>query len=556
MLIGIDVGGTFTDGVLYDDRQVLATVKAPTNESCLKESLLQVLDNLLRHAKASEITRLVLSTTLITNLIATGRGERTALALFPGYGLPHNSYTISEDTFFFKGSIDFRGSEIELPDQNEITAFIDWINQTGVKRIAIAGKFSNRNNKHERALRERILKNCKNTQVSISSELSSQLNMPRRAATAYFTAMTLSDWNRFADEIEAAIKARGIDAELHVLKADGGTMLLAASRKAPLETVFSGPAASTMGALALTMDKINSVVIDIGGTTTDLSLIIEGEPLYASKGAKIANMFTHVNALAIRSIALGGDSVVNEGGIQNFRQGPAACVGGSNAAVTDAFNLYYNLGLGDSNESQRRLDAIAASSQQTTEILCKNIVDTVTHNLENAIKEMFTEWEKEPAYKVWEIINQKKFKPERIIGIGAAAQAIIPALAPKMGLDSFIHLYSPVANALGAAVVRPTLAVYAHVDTQKNTYTLNPGGVGGSVPNPGKFQLKEAQELARSHLYRLADDSGIGRYATEADFFMEEQFNMIRGWERAGKIFDVGIQISPGFIDEFEGVKR
>lgn len=555
MLIGIDVGGTFTDGVLYDNKQILATVKAPTQESNLQDSLLQVLDELLNHTEVSQISRIVLSTTLVTNLLATGRGERTALALFPGYGLPHDTFRITRDTFFFKGSIDFRGSEVEPLDKNEINAFINWINKTGVKRVAIAGKFSNRNNKHERILRDKILDNCDDVQVSISSEISAKLNLPRRAATTYFTAMTLTEWNHFVDEIEAAIKARGIKAELHILKADGGTMLLSASRKAPCETVFSGPAASTMGALALTTDRLNSVVIDIGGTTTDLSLIIEGKPLYASKGARIENMLTHVDAFAVRSIALGGDSVINEKGIQYFREGPAACFGGTNATVTDAFNLHYDLGLGDPDESRRKLEAIASLSQQSTADLCQNTVNEVTAKLEETIKQMFLEWENEPAYKVWEIINQKKFRPQRIIGIGAAAHAIIPALAEKMGLDSYINLYSPVANALGAAVVRPTLAVYMHADTQKNLYTLSPGNINETVPNPGNFQLKNAKQLARNYLSKLAYDSGIEKYADEASFFMEEQFNMVRGWNRVGKIFDVGIQISPGFIDEFEGVK-
>ena len=128
-----------------------------------------------------------------------------------------------------------------------------------------------------------------------------------------------------------------------------------------LETVFSGPAASTMGAVALSRDQKNSVVVDIGGTTTDISLVIAGDPLYASKGARIENHYTHIDAFAVRSIALGGDSVIrcreNSIKVSPIRVGPAACFGGSEPTVTDAFNVYYKLGVGDAGRSQELLQS-------------------------------------------------------------------------------------------------------------------------------------------------------------------------------------------------------
>ncbi|MEN6616476.1 MAG: hydantoinase/oxoprolinase N-terminal domain-containing protein, partial [Syntrophorhabdus sp.] len=101
-LIGIDVGGTYTDGVLFSDGAVMHSFKHPTDQLNLKDTLLSVLDELLAHAGECEIQRVVLSTTLVTNLLATGRGERTALILMPGSGLPFSSYRISPDTYFLK----------------------------------------------------------------------------------------------------------------------------------------------------------------------------------------------------------------------------------------------------------------------------------------------------------------------------------------------------------------------------------------------------------------------------------------------------------------------
>ncbi|NLO22590.1 MAG: hydantoinase/oxoprolinase family protein [Syntrophomonadaceae bacterium] len=554
MLMGIDVGGTFTDGVLYRAGKIVKSVKKPTEEDNLKNSLLQVLDELLAAEDKEQIQRIVLSTTLVTNSLATGRGEKTAMVLLPGYGLPHDSYELKGDTHFMKGAVDFRGREIEPLDKEEIRDLLDWIKDSGVKRIALAAKFANRNNVHELMLKKRIGEECDGVHVSISSEISGKLNFPRRAATTYFTAMTISEWNRFADQIEAALEHRGIKAEVHVLKADGGTMPLTASRTKPCETVFSGPAASTMGGSALTRDKLNSVVVDVGGTTTDLSLIIAGEPLYASKGAVIENQLTHVNSFAVRSIPLGGDSVITIQGVQSYRLGPAACFGGEQATVTDAFNIHLNLNLGEVSQSQSKLHAIAQELQLDTASLSARIVEEVSQRLLAEVNDMFRQWENEPAYKVWEVINQRKFTLDRVIGIGAAAPALVPALSGLMQVESFIHEYSPVANALGAAVVRPTLSVILHVDTQTKKYTLDPGGIIGTLEKTNNFQMDHARAMARQHLHTIGQELGMEDYTAEADFFLEEQFNMIRGWDRTGKLFEVGIQVSPGFVNEYEGV--
>lgn len=555
MLIGIDVGGTFTDGVLFCEGEILKSVKKPTEEDNLKNSLLQVLDELLAAQDKDQIQRIVLSTTLVTNLLAAGRGEKTALIMLPGYGLPHDSYELKGDIYFMKGAVDFRGREIEPLDQKEINALLAWIKDSGVKRIALAAKFANRNPVHEQILKKRIVEECDGVQVSISSEISAKLNFPRRAATTYFTAMTIWEWNRFVDQIEAALELREIKAQVHVLKADGGTIPLAASRSKPCETVFSGPAASTMGGSALTLDQLNSVVVDVGGTTTDLSLIIAGEPLYASKGAVIENQLTHVNSFAVRSIPLGGDSVITRQGVQPYRLGPAACFGGEKPTVTDAFNIHLNLDLGDVAQSQNKLQTIAQELELDLASLSARIVEEVSQRLLLELNDMFRQWENEPAYKVWEVINQRKFTLDRVIGIGAAAPALVTALGSLMQVDSLVHEYSPVANALGAAVVRPTLSVILHVDTQTQKYTLDPGGINGTLDKPRNFQLDHARAMARQHLHTVGQELGMESYTTEADFFLEEQFNMIRGWDRTGKLFEVGIQVSPGFINEYKGVK-
>ena len=557
MLLGIDVGGTSTDGVLICDGCLEKSVKKQ-HRGDLTESILKVLDELLEGREAVKVQRLVISTTLVTNLLATRNGARTALILIPGRGLPFSFYRIAPDTYFLKGSIDFRGNITEETPQEDILAAIEDIKTKGIRHIAVAAKFSHRNRSLEQEVARAIRERCPEAMVTLGSETADRLNFPRRAATAYYSAMTAPQWNEFASCVEEAVRQRGLAAPVEILKADGGTMPLEVSRQRPLETAYSGPAASTMGAVALSPRRENAVMIDIGGTTSDIALLIEGEPLHASRGACIDGCFTHINALALRSMALGGDSALQarEGRLEISakRLGPAACFGGPAPTVTDAFNCYHSLALGDAARSQAALAGLAASLHMAPQELAAAVVEQVLSRLQALIEGMFREWENEPAYKVWEIVHRRKFKLERLIGIGGAAEMIVPQLAKRMGVPFTVHRLAPVANALGAAVARPTLAVHLYADTQQKRFVIDQEGIEGPIPNHATFQLAGAEELALEHLARLAEEKGAGCYAKESRVELAEQFNMIRGWSRVGKIFQVRVQIAPGLIKEFKGV--
>jgi len=560
LLIGIDVGGTFTDGVLFNGQTVITAVKHPTDNRDLKATLLKVLDKLLTEVKGEDIHRIVLSTTLVTNLLATESGERTALLLLPGPGLPLDTYRLFADTYFLKGNIDFKGRKTEAVDWHEVEKAVEEINSLGIKKIAVVGKFSNRNSVYEKEVRKIIVDRYPQIEVAIGSETAGQLNYLRRIVTTYYSVMTQSAWKEFVGEIETALEEREIRSEVDVLKADGGTMPLHLSLSKPCETVFSGPAASTMGAVALAMDTKNSVVIDIGGTTADISLLIDGHPLYASKGARIKGHYTHINAFSVFSLPLGGDSpiVITNGkiSVESRRRDKAACFGGDYATVTDVFNYKYALGIGDPSHSTEKISRIIDGSDWDIEKFCSDVEDIVVDRLRKAIQSMFQEWENEPAYRVWEVVHGRKFIVQEIIGIGAASAAIIPVLARRMNVDYIIPKHAAVANALGACVARPTLALKVHLDTQNGYFVIDQDGISGSLQAGRSFQIQDAKELAQKYLTEMANTRGMDQYSGEAEFYLEEQFNVIRGWNTAGKIFDIGIQIAPGFIKEYQGVRK
>lgn len=558
MLFGIDVGGTSTDGVLIQNGAMEKSVKKPRNSGGLTATILEVLDELLEGRDPADVRRLVISTTLVTNLLATQSGARTALLLIPGRGLPFSFYRIAPDTYFLQGNIDFRGNLTEKISEAEINTVIDDIHKKEIRHIAVAAKFSHRNRSVEQEITRIIRNRYPEAEVILGSETADRLNFPRRAVTAYYSAMTAPQWNEFASRVEEAVQQRGLTAPVEILKADGGTMPLEVSRQRPVETAYSGPAASTMGAVAISPRKENAVMIDIGGTTSDIALLIEGEPLHASKGACIDGRFTHIHALALRSLALGGDSVLkaSEGQIEIAaeRLGPAACFGGPAATVTDAFNFSGDLNIGEAARSESKIVELAASLDIAPQEFAAAVVEQVVARLHALIEGMFREWENEPAYKVWEIVHRRSFKLERLIGIGAAAGQMVPLLAKRIGVPFTVHRVAPVANALGAAVARPTLAVHLYADTQQKRFVIDQEGIEGAIKNPSNFQLAEAEELALEHLSRLAEAKGAGSYAKEARVDLAEQFNMIRGWGRVGKIFQVRVQIAPGLIDEFKGV--
>lgn len=542
-----------------DGSRVVKTVKTPTRRDELQSTLLSVLEELLKGAEPASINRAVISTTLVTNLIATNQAEAAAAILIPGPGMSHESYSMFPNRYFMNGCIDFRGQVIEGLDAVEMERTVNEVLASGISNIAVISKFSNRNPQFEQSIAQKLKEKNEKATVVLGSEVAGQLNFRRRIATALFTARTIKPWGEFAAAVAAAFARRGIKCELEIMKADGGTMKLESSLNQPCETVFSGPAASSVGAVALTMCNKNAVVLDIGGTTSDISLLMDGKPLHASKGAVLKGQYTHINAFAVHSVPLGGDSVVVYKDksllLQPREDQMAACFGGQRATVTDVFNFQYQLGLGDADRSRSSLEMVAAEAGLSIDQAAAQIVDHVVERLGEEIRLMSVQWENEPAYRVWEVVHGRKFEIKEIIGIGAAAESIVPVLAERLGVDYMLHQLSPCANALGACVARPTLTINVHIDTVSQRFSVDQGGIQGAFRDACS-QLSQARTFALQQLQTLAIEQGIKDYADDYEYFREEQFNVIHGYSTSGRVFDIGVQIKPGLMKGFEGVSR
>jgi N-methylhydantoinase A/oxoprolinase/acetone carboxylase beta subunit len=550
MLIGIDVGGTTTDAVIVDGNKVVKTAYVPTDHDNLLKCLLGALDELVAGVDTAKVERVVLSTTLITNMIAEGKTDPVALVLIPGPGTNPKDYNLGE-SIILDGAIDFRGKEIDPLRESQIKEAASQIKDKGLSRVAVVGKFCQRNHSHELKAGEILAAALPGAHIELGHKVSGQLNFPRRAATTMLTAATKDRYGQFAADMAAALKERKIKAPVYILKADGGTLPLDKSVGMPVETIFSGPAASIMGVLALTEPGQTSVVVDIGGTTTDLALILSGQPLLSSKGARVDSLLTHVRAFAVKSVAIGGDSAVavNNGSLTvgPHRDGPPMCLGGGCPTPTDALRVLGLSSIGDGAKAEQAMQILAQALGCSAAEAARKTVDAVVDKMVSEIEEMFREWESEPAYRIWEIMSKEKLSAQNVVGVGGGSPPLVPLVARRLGAAAVVPEHAPVANAIGAAVARPTLTLNLHIDTEKGEYDVAEEGLTGRISDR-KMSSEEAEKLARRLLAERAERLGIGEYAGEAEVTYSEVFNMIRGWSTVGRLFDLRLEILAGLL--------
>jgi N-methylhydantoinase A/oxoprolinase/acetone carboxylase beta subunit len=348
-----------------------------------------------------------------------------------------------------------------------------------------------------------------------------------------------------------ALTQRKILSPVYILKADGGTLPLDKSVEMPVETIFSGPAASIMGVMALTEPGKTSVVVDIGGTTTDLALILDGKPLLSSKGAKVESLLTHVRAFAVKSVAIGGDSAVNLANdcitVGPGRMGPALCMGGPGPTPTDAMRVLGLSTIGDASLAEKAMADLGNKVGKTSREAAQMVIDSVVEKIVSEVDQMFLEWEQEPAYRVWEIMKKETLSAQNVVGVGGAAPPLVPLVAKKLGARAVVPEYASVANAIGAAVARPTMTLNLRIDTEQGKYYVAEDGLSGKVSGK-KMDLEQAEEMARKLLAQRAEHLGIGEYASEAEVTHSEVFNMIRGWSTVGRLLDVRMEIPAGIL--------
>lgn len=549
-IIGIDVGGTNTDAAILLDWQVLALVKVPTNHQDLFASTREALEQVLQHHEGRGPMQLRLSTTLSTNAIVEGRGAPVKVVVVSGPGVNLATLDFPFAVHELDGYVDHRGRVVSPLKKEQISQLRDALGDTSGQALAVVGKFSQRNPSLEQEI-ERKLSSWHQGVISLGHRLSGRSNFPRRIMTTYLNASVahgqrefVKMWQKLQSELDT------LCGEILILKADGGTMTLTGSEDRPIETILSGPAASIMGVLALTECQAkNYVIVDIGGTTTDLAAVVDGQVLFERNGAAIKGYKTLVPAVLTRSLGLGGDSVLTYQAGQGIKIGPnragnPVCLGGEGLTPTDAAVALDLASLGSKERAVQAFTKWGAALGLTAEVLAAQVVEEFTAQIVTAIEAFYAELEGVPLYTISDVLNPPGFRPEAVVGLGAPAPVFIPPLAKRLGLDHEVLKYSAGANAIGAAAAQVTIGLTLHADTELATVTIPEMGWQSEIKRPLFFDVVKARNLAEEKTHEYAAKEGYDA-GEEVYIVEEESFQMVRGFRTVGHRHMVRTQLRP-----------
>lgn len=558
MLLGLDVGGTNIDAVIIKNGQIINKVKSPLYENDLLESILIVLDKLLQGYDPADIKRINLSTTVSTNAIVKNQVSTVGMLIQSGPGLGVDFLACGNENKFLSGSIDHRGRIIEDIDPQEITQAIKLFQKNNIDTCAVVTKFSTRNPNLEIKMKEMVDKYFEFTTAGYT--LSGTLNFPRRVYTAYLNSAVHKTFNHFTENINQSFQMQNINAPIYILKADGGTMDLQSAQTKPVETILSGPAASFMGINALLPTSGDSLFLDIGGTTTDIFFLIDGVPLFEPLGIQIDQYKTLVRSIYSVSIGLGGDSKIiieeNKLKIGPTKEVKAYAFGGDNPTPTDAMIA---LDLIDDGDKQRAIDIMNKLGKQLNKSgkeMAALILESMADTIKNKVDYLLEKINSKPVYTVKEVLYSKEVKPEMINIIGGPAKSLTPIIGAKFGLPCRYPEHYHVANAIGAALAKPTMDLTLLADTQRKTLSIPELDIYKELK--GKYDLdlakKQAMALLQEHI-KLMDYTSIV-LDDEIEITEASSFNMVDGFYTTGKNIRVKAQVKPGLIYGLRGEKR
>ena len=364
--VAFDVGGTFVDVLSFDLRTGrVATTKHRSSPRMGAESVrVGLQDHLARvGADVADVSRLAHGTTLVTNLLVEGKAARVGVLTTRGFRdlleigrmRRPSLYDLNEDKtpplatrlcrYEVIERLDARGNVLTALNEDDVVAAIEPLRSQGVEAVAVCFLHSYANPAHEQraaALLERA-----GFSVSLSAEVSAEYGEFERFSTAVINATAVPPVQRYMRELERSLVRLNLDAPLQIMQSNGGVISAKVAGRFPVRLASSGPAAGVKGAaiLAARAGCSNIVTFDMGGTSTDVGLVADGEAAYASE-QYISGHPLRTVGIDIRSIGAGGGSLARLDRTGSLRVGPEsagadpgpACYGwgGTQPTVADA----------------------------------------------------------------------------------------------------------------------------------------------------------------------------------------------------------------------------
>ncbi len=479
MFTGIDIGGTNTDIAVIDSQ--INTYKVPNSDG---------LENAL--SKISTYGRLAVSTSQPLNEIITGHTADIRTITIPGPGLVYPGAV--------KGAVSHRGDIVEPIDPEEIKKIIKGQH---ARAIAIAGKFSVRNDSLEKQVYDIVSQYYSDEQIAISSPIGA-LDFPARIHTTKYNAGIKGKVASLIRQIQR------VHPDFYFVTSTGGLTSPTRALLNPMVLFHSSPATVANGAYYLSRNE-NCLVIDIGGTTTELVPLKDGKPIYETvvlDGSK-----TLIQAVSATSIPYGGDSCIRSE-LCPFRAGNSRSFGGGEPTLTDALNVM-GARIGDADRSAV-LDHTDA----------QRAVHQYLELVSSAVKE---------------------YHPHILVGTGYLAHYLLSDIAERAQTTGIVPEHAASANAVGAAVSKVSLEVHIHVDTERKRLTLN----GLSYP----YKDARDEEHLITYAMELIRDIARKEGAPEEDIadiqvLSYSSYDVVRGWRVTATITDMVLAIAPGISVE------
>ena len=563
MLLGLDVGGTFTDAVIIDGHRVVASAKRRTTKNNLMQGIGEALDAVLAGCNTSNIEQVTLSTTVVTNTIVEEKEQVVDLYVVTGPGRNVDDI-FPVNPIYLQGYTDHRGIVVERTPTNVVRDIAEMVqSHSGTDLAAVSAKFGVRNPQEELSITEE-LKGKYNT-ISNGSLLSGSLNFPRRTISAYFNTAVTPVFTVFKKNVESALSMRNINAPLHILKADGGSLPMEHMVSRPVETAFTGPAATVLGLSALgAIGEEHTVALDIGGTTTDISLWKQGRPLMTKNGVSIREYPSAVRSFAVTSVGIGGESVVrivdSDVTVGPEREGPSLALGGAEPTLGDALIVLGYASYGDTTLAEQAMEVLAnrlntSAKDSTTQTqqqltgamtasdMARLVVDKALQIIQRGIDEVVTAENKRPIYVVADIVNPDVFVPAQIVVVGGTAPSLGPSIGEYLNLPVTIPENAEVANAIGAALALSTIELTVHVDTKRRLLVIPELGIKQQTCTLKR--VEQVVERAKEALSEEALRLGLGK-DQDIEVISIEDFPVVEGWQSMERLITVKVQLAAG----------
>ncbi len=371
--LGIDVGGTNTDAVVLDEKnRLLARAKTPTTEDVTTgiETAIKLVVEALDEP-TGRIGYAMLGTTHCTNAIAERKdltpvgiirlARPATLAITPLASWPEDLVEmIGGHTSIVQGGHEYDGREIMPLDEKGVAEAVEELRSKGVRSLALAGVFSPVNANHEARAAEIVREEWPDALLTLSHQIGS-IGLLERENAAVLNAAVIDVARRAVNAFSTALKQEGIKASLFLTQNDGTLMSAEYALNYPVLTIASGPTNSLRGAAFLSK-IMDAVVVDVGGTTTDVGILVNGFPRQSGVAVELGGVKTNFRMPDLVSLALGGGTIVK--GVDGEAQvGPrsvgyritkeALIFGGGTTTMTDVCIAVGRYSLGNAEATQR-----------------------------------------------------------------------------------------------------------------------------------------------------------------------------------------------------------